>query len=51
MAPFTWAVTNKTPEFLKKNPNGEVPLMETPDGPIYESNAIAKYSIQFLEFF
>jgi len=42
-APFTWAVTNKTPEFLKKNPNGEVPLLDTPEGPIYESNAMARY--------
>jgi glutathione S-transferase len=41
--PFKWAVDNKTPEFFKKNPNGQVPTMDSPDGPIYESNAIAKY--------
>ncbi|KAJ7967981.1 Elongation factor 1-gamma [Quillaja saponaria] len=36
-------VTNKTPEFLKMNPIGKVPVLETPDGPIFESNAIARY--------
>jgi len=45
-APFTWGVTNKSAQFLKKNPNGEVPTMDTPDGPIYESNAIAKYVVR-----
>eukprot|EP01113_Clastostelium_recurvatum_P050073 TRINITY_DN93_c0_g1_i1.p1 TRINITY_DN93_c0_g1~~TRINITY_DN93_c0_g1_i1.p1 ORF type:complete len:423 (+),score=165.19 TRINITY_DN93_c0_g1_i1:83-1351(+) len=34
---------NKTPEFLKKNPFGKVPVMDTPEGPIFESNAIARY--------
>lgn len=34
---------NKTPEFLKKNPNGKVPTLETPDGCLFESNAIARY--------
>jgi elongation factor 1-gamma len=42
-ADFKMGVDNKTPEFLKKNPNGQVPTMDTPDGPIFESNAIAKY--------
>lgn len=42
--PFTMGVTNKTPEFLAKNPFGKVPLLETPDGTcIFESNAIARY--------
>jgi len=36
-------VDNKTPEFLKMNPNGQVPTMMTPDGPLFESNAMAKY--------
>ncbi|KAL8459726.1 hypothetical protein ACS0TY_037003 [Phlomoides rotata] len=36
-------VSNKTPEFLKMNPIGKVPVLETPDGPIFESNAIARY--------
>jgi len=34
----------KTPEFLKKNPNGKVPVIETPNGKfIWESNAILRY--------
>lgn len=40
---FEMGVSNKTPEFLKLNPIGKVPVLETPDGPIFESNAIAKY--------
>jgi elongation factor 1-gamma len=36
-------VTNKTPEFLKLNPLGKVPVLETPEGAIAESNAIARY--------
>lgn len=35
---------HKTPEFLKKNPLGKVPTLETPEGPIFESNAIARYA-------
>jgi elongation factor 1-gamma len=34
---------NKTPEFLKLNPAGKVPVLVTPQGAIFESNAIAKY--------
>jgi len=34
---------NKTPEFLKKNPFGQVPTMDTVDGPLFESNAITRY--------
>ena len=42
--PFTMGVTNKTPEFLAKNPFGKVPLLETAEGVcIFESNAIARY--------
>jgi len=34
----------KTPEFLKKNPNGKLPVLETPEGVhIFESNAILRY--------
>eukprot|EP01018_Ginkgo_biloba_P038183 Gb_08439 [translate_table: standard] len=40
---FEMGVTNKTPQFLKMNPIGKVPVLETPDGPIFESNAIARY--------
>jgi len=34
---------NATPEFLEKNPLGKVPVLETPHGCIFESNAIARY--------
>ncbi|KAJ7547604.1 hypothetical protein O6H91_08G094500 [Diphasiastrum complanatum] len=40
---FQFGVSNKTPEFLKLNPLGKVPVLETPDGAIFESNAIARY--------
>jgi elongation factor 1-gamma len=40
---FEMGVSNKTPEFLEMNPIGKVPVLETPDGPIFESNAIARY--------
>ncbi|KAL2513359.1 putative elongation factor 1-gamma 1 [Abeliophyllum distichum] len=40
---FEMGVSNKTPEFLKMNPIGKTPVLETPDGPIFESNAIARY--------
>ncbi|GLJ31986.1 hypothetical protein SUGI_0643960 [Cryptomeria japonica] len=40
---FEMGVTNKTPEFLKMNPIGKIPVLETPDGPVFESNAIARY--------
>jgi elongation factor 1-gamma len=33
----------KSPEYLKKHPLGKVPLLDTPEGPIYESNAILRY--------
>mmetsp|Transcript_2876 Transcript_2876/g.3356 ORF Transcript_2876/g.3356 Transcript_2876/m.3356 type:complete len:402 (+) Transcript_2876:22-1227(+) len=35
--------TNKTPEFLQMNPMGKVPVLETPEGAVWESNAIARY--------
>ncbi|CAH9117502.1 unnamed protein product [Cuscuta epithymum] len=40
---FQMGVSNKTPEFLKMNPIGKVPVLETPDGTVFESNAIARY--------
>jgi len=40
---FKFGTDNKTPEFFQKNPNGEVPTLDSPDGPIYESNAICRY--------
>mmetsp|Transcript_36663 Transcript_36663/g.81584 ORF Transcript_36663/g.81584 Transcript_36663/m.81584 type:complete len:1184 (-) Transcript_36663:438-3989(-) len=41
--PFTFGVTNKTPWFLKMNPNGKVPVLATPNGAIFESNTICRY--------
>ncbi|KAI3868453.1 hypothetical protein MKW92_021841 [Papaver armeniacum] len=46
---FEWGVTNKTPEFLKMNPIGKLPVLETPDGPVFESNAIARYVARLKE--
>ncbi|KAG6390239.1 hypothetical protein SASPL_147971 [Salvia splendens] len=40
---FQMGLTNKTPEFIKMNPIGKIPVLETSDGPIFESNAIARY--------
>jgi len=40
---FEMGVDNKKPEFLAKNPLGKVPVLETPEGCIFESNAIARY--------
>lgn len=34
---------SRTSEFLQKNPLGKVPVLETKDGCIFESNAIARY--------
>jgi elongation factor 1-gamma len=41
--PFNFKVDNTTPEFLAKNPLGKVPVLETAEGCIFESNAIARY--------
>nr|AHC03515.1 gamma class glutathione S-transferase [Larix kaempferi] len=40
---FEMGVTNKSPEFLNMNPIGKVPVLETPEGTVFESNAIARY--------
>lgn len=43
---------SRTPQFLLKNPNGRVPLLETPDGKfLAESNAMMFYLSQDTEFF
>jgi Glutathione S-transferase, N-terminal domain len=34
---------NRTPEFLALNPNGKVPVLETGEGSLWESNAIMCY--------
>jgi len=48
--PYRWVEVSTTkgdtrkPEFLKKNPNGQVPALELPDGSVLaESNAILNY--------
>jgi glutathione S-transferase len=42
----------RTPEFLKKNPNGKIPLLEiAPDKFLAESNAILYYLSQGTDFF
>ncbi|KAK9929875.1 hypothetical protein M0R45_026948 [Rubus argutus] len=46
---FEMGVSNKTPDFLKMNPIGKVPVLETPDGPVFESNAIARYITRLKE--
>lgn len=33
----------KSPEYLKKNPLGKIPTLETPEGCIYESMSIVRY--------
>ncbi|KAF4375008.1 hypothetical protein G4B88_004759, partial [Cannabis sativa] len=38
---FEMGVSDKTPQFINMNPIGKSPVLETPDGPIFESNAIA----------
>jgi len=40
---FEFQKTNKTEEYFKLNPNGQIPTAITNDGPIWESNAIAYY--------
>jgi elongation factor 1-gamma len=40
---FKMMEDNKTPEFLAKSPLGKVPVLETAQGCIFESNAIARF--------
>src|SRR3990167_6975645 len=40
---FTKNEQMKTDEYLKINPKGEAPSLETPQGIIYESGAIMRY--------
>jgi elongation factor 1-gamma len=40
---FKMLEDNKKPEFLAKNPLGKVPVLETDQGCLFESNAIARY--------
>jgi elongation factor 1-gamma len=40
---FVMGKDNQTPEFFAKNPLGKVPVLETDEGCIWESNAIARY--------
>jgi len=41
--PFEMMKDNKTPEFLAMSPLGKVPVLKTPQGALFESNAIARY--------
>jgi len=41
--PFNIGQDNKAKEFLAKFPVGKVPVLETPEGNIFESNAIARH--------
>nr|POF05011.1 elongation factor 1-gamma [Quercus suber] len=40
---FEMGVSNKPLEFIKMKRTGKVPVVETPDGPVFESSAIARY--------
>jgi elongation factor 1-gamma len=40
---FEMGKDNKTVEFLAKNPQGKVPVLETPSGSLFESGAICRY--------
>ncbi|KAJ8601449.1 hypothetical protein CTAYLR_005950 [Chrysophaeum taylorii] len=40
---FDMETTGKSAEFLAMSPMGKVPVLSTPSGPIFESNAIARY--------
>lgn len=41
--PFQWGETNKSPDFLRLTPIGKIPVLQTPHGSVFESNAIARY--------
>jgi len=40
---FVFGKDNESDAFMALNPLGKVPCLKTPQGPIFESNAIAKY--------
>ena len=40
---FAVGTDNTTPAFLKKSPQGRVPVLDTPQGSLFDSNAIARY--------
>jgi len=40
---FEFGKDNKTEQFMLKNPVGKIPVLETEQGFLFESNAIAKY--------
>eukprot|EP00242_Pyramimonas_sp_CCMP2087_P017801 CAMPEP_0198213354 /NCGR_PEP_ID=MMETSP1445-20131203/28816_1 /TAXON_ID=36898 /ORGANISM="Pyramimonas sp., Strain CCMP2087" /LENGTH=1184 /DNA_ID=CAMNT_0043887981 /DNA_START=34 /DNA_END=3588 /DNA_ORIENTATION=- len=42
---FEFGKTNKTPEYLALNPFGKVPVLETSQGGLFESNAICRYLV------
>lgn len=41
--PFKYGVDNHSASFLELNPLGQIPVLETPEGPLCESNAICRY--------
>ena len=44
---FKVGVDTKTPEFQKLSPTGKVPVLNTPQGALSESNAIARYIARY----
>jgi len=45
--PFQLGTDNKTPEFASRFPLQKVPALDTPHGPLFESNAIARYAARY----
>ncbi|KAL0043139.1 hypothetical protein WJX79_010270 [Trebouxia sp. C0005] len=44
-APYTWGLSSQTPRMLGMRPDGKVPVLETPQGPLTESSAIARLTL------
>jgi hypothetical protein len=42
---FEFAKDNETADFKAKFPTQKVPALDTPNGPIFESNAMARYGM------